>query len=216
MWQRGGSRRTPGLVYLTRRVHIGVFGGTFDPPHVGHLLAASDAMEKLGLDRVLFIPARQSPFKAASPPTDGAHRLAMLRLMVGDDPRFEVDPIELERAGLSYTVDTLIELHHRWSGASFTLLMGEDSVAGLGGWRDLPRLLSLARIGVLGRGGSGADRGEGADVALPAGASGALLQTRRIEVSASEIRARVARGLPIRGFVPESVAAHVAEHGLYR
>lgn len=207
----------PGPGCLTRTVHIGVLGGTFDPPHVGHLLAASDAMERLGLDRVLFIPARQSPYKAGSPPTAGSHRIAMLRLMLGDDPRFEVDPIEVERPGLSYTVDTLTELHRRLPDASFTLLLGEDSAAGVGGWRDVPRILSLARIAVLRRGGVGSGSvGSEGDFVLPPGVTGELLETRRVDVSASEIRARVARGLPIRGFVPESVAAYVAEHGLYR
>lgn len=209
-------QRAPGPGCLTRTVHIGVLGGTFDPPHVGHLLAASDAMERLGLDRVLFIPARQSPYKVGSPPTAGSHRIAMLRLMLGDDPRFEVDPIEVERPGLSYMVDTITELRGRWPEASFTLLLGEDSAAGLGGWRDLPRLLSLASVGVLARGGGGPERREAGANLLPPGASGGLLETRRIEVSASEIRARVARRLPIRGFVSDSVAAYVAEHGLYR
>lgn len=186
----------------------GILGGSFDPPHVGHLLAASDAVEALGLDQLIFVPAGVSPFKTHSPPADGAHRLAMLKLMAGEDPRFAVDPLEIDRPGLSYTADTLSALHDRWPEASLTLLVGADAAATLHEWRDVQRILSLARIAVLRRGRQ--------RFAFPAGIAGQVLDTRQVDVSSTEIRQRIRSGASIHGFVPESVAAYVANAGLYR
>lgn len=189
-------------------MRIGIFGGSFDPPHVGHLLTASDAYEALGLDRLLFVPAGTSPFKRHAPPAAGEHRLAMLQLLVGDDRRFDVDPVEINRPGLSFTVDTLAALHERWPDATLILLVGADAAADLDKWHDVPRILSLARIAVLRRG--------GARFAFPEGISGQVLETRRVDVSSTEIRQRIRAGASVRGFVPESVAAYIAAHGLYR
>lgn len=189
-------------------MRIGIFGGSFDPPHVGHLLAASDAREALGLDRIIFVPAGRSPFKQDRTPAEGAQRLAMLELMVDGDARFAVDPIEIDRAGLSYTADTLSDLHQRSPHATMTLLLGADVAASLHEWHDVPRILSLARIAVLRRGGE--------RFAFPGGITGQVLDTRRVDVSSTEIRQRVRSGASIRGFVPESVAAYVAANGLYR
>lgn len=189
-------------------MRIGIYGGSFDPPHVGHLLSASDAYEALGLDRLVFVPARMSPFKSDAPPSCGEHRLAMLERMVANDPRFQVDPMEIRRAGLSYTVDTLTAFHDRWPEATLTLLVGADAAAELDKWHEVPRILSLARVAVLRRGGE--------HFAFPSGISGQVLDTRRVDVSSTEIRQRLRSGASIRGFVPESVAAYVVEHGLYR
>jgi len=189
-------------------VRLGILGGSFDPPHVGHLLAASDAVEALGLDRLIFVPAGISPFKTHTPPADGAHRLAMLELMVKGDSRFGVDSLEIDRSGLSYTVDTVSALHDRWPEASLTLLAGADAAAALDGWRDIQRILSMARIAVLRRGRQ--------HFAFPAGITGQVLDTRQVDVSSTEIRQRIRSGASIHGFVPESVAAYVASAGLYR
>ncbi|MFI5232216.1 MAG: nicotinate-nucleotide adenylyltransferase [Gemmatimonadales bacterium] len=188
-------------------MRIGIFGGTFDPPHVGHLLAASDAHEALGLDRVLFIPAAGQPLKSAivAPPAD---RLAMVERLVAGDPRFTVDPIEIERGGLSFTVDTLRALRERWrsdTALALVLLLGADAAATLPQWREPAEVAALAEVVVLSRAGGGT----GAAV-------GRAIDTRRVDVSSTEIRARVAAGKSIRGFVPEPVAAYIEGRRLYR
>src|SRR3982074_3488561 len=112
-------------------VRIGVFGGTFDPPHVGHLLVASDAREALKLDRLIFVPTGAQPFKIDRPPVaSGQDRVEMLRLAVADDANYVVDDAEINRKGLSFTVDTLEHLAERYKGAQIFLLMGQDALAG--------------------------------------------------------------------------------------
>lgn len=189
------------------RERIGVFGGTFDPPHTGHLLAAGSAIERLGLDRVVLIPARRQPLKADAAITSGAHRLAMCRRLAECDGRLVVDPLELEREGLSYTVDTLRAYRASHPEADLVLLVGEDAAATLPQWREPETIAALARIVVLTR-----------DGGSPVAAGGVPVErvpTRRVDVSATEIRARVRAGLPIRGLVPDGVAAYIVEHGLY-
>ena len=189
-------------------MRIGVFGGTFDPPHVGHLLAASDAYEALRLDKVLFIPAAGQPLKSAivASPAD---RLAMVERLVADDARFAVDPIEIDRGGLSFTVDTLRALRARWStdaNLALVLLLGADAAESLPRWRDPDEVASLAEVVVLRRAGSG----------LTGATTGRAIDTRRIDVSSTEIRARVAARQSIHGFVPEAVAAYIEGRRLYR
>jgi len=190
-------------------VRLGVLGGTFDPPHVGHLLAASDAVEALALDRLLFVPAARQPFKDAQVVASAEQRARMLELMVAGDARFAVDRSELLRAGLSYTADTLAEVAARHPGATLFLLIGEDLAAEIGGWRDPARIASLAEIVVLAR----ADGGG----AAPAGAPPMRrIATRRVELSSTEVRARVRAGKPIAGFVTEPVARFIRDAGLYQ
>ena len=193
-------------------MRIALFGGSFDPPHVGHLLAASDAVEALGLDRLVFIPARVSPFKdgvTATPPDD---RLAMVRALVGDDPRFAVDPIEIEREGLSYTVDTLAAYAERYPDAERYLLVGEDVLPTFPQGREAGRIRALARLVVLRRTVTGsADLPDAVRADPPV-----QLETRRIDVSSTEVRQRARAGLPLHGFVPDAVAAHIARARLYR
>ena len=162
-------------------MRIGLFGGTFDPPHVGHLLAASDAYEALNLDRVVWVPAAGQPLKSAivASPAD---RLAMVERLIDGDPRFAVDPIEIERGGLSFTVDTLRALHERWkadSSVALVLLLGADAAATLPQWREPEAVASLAEIVVLRRGESGGPGG-------PDGAvMGSAIDTRRVDVSST-------------------------------
>ena len=189
-------------------MRIGVFGGTFDPPHVGHLLAASDAYDALHLDKVLFIPAAAQPLKSAivASPAD---RLAMVEHLVAGDARFAVDPIEIERGGLSFTVDTLRALRERWrsdAALALVLLLGADAVQSLPRWRAPEEVAELAEVVVLSRAGSGAS----------SPGVGRAIDTRRVDVSSTEIRARVAAGQSIRGFVPEPVAAYIEGRRLYR
>ena len=187
-------------------MRLGIFGGTFDPPHVGHLLVVADALEKLRLDRVAFVPAAVQPLKAGQQVTNPEHRLAMVRLLVGDDPRFSVDPIEIEREGLSYTVETLTAFAERHPQSERFFLVGTDVLASFGQWREPARVVRLATLAVMER--------DGETAHLPEGAI--RVATRRVDVSSTEIRERVRRGRTIRGFVPEAVEAYIASQRLYR
>lgn len=189
-------------------VRIGVFGGTFDPPHIGHLIVAQDAWSALELDRVLFVPAASPPHKTGSRITPAALRLEMLRAALAGDPRFEAEDLELRRAGPSYTVDTLRELRARYPAASLFFLLGSDQFRELHTWREPDEIARLARLVVLSRGGSEED----GRVEFPH----QRLRVTRIDLSATEVRARVAAGEPIRYLVPEGVAAVIEREGLYR
>lgn len=189
-------------------MRIGVLGGSFNPPHVGHLIVASDACEKLGLDLLLVIPASANPLKgpdAALVSPD--HRLEMVRLTFGGDPRFQVSSMEIERGGLSYMVETLEALAVSHPGAELTLLLGMDSFRTIHKWKQPDRIRELARLAVLARGDTDA-------ASLPPGVN--VVTTRRVDVSASEIRARIAGGVSIRGFVAESVERYISAAELYR
>jgi len=190
-------------------VATGLLGGSFDPVHVGHLIAADRAAEALGLDRVLFVPCARQPLKATGPVAAGAHRRAMLELAVAGHGPFAVDPIELDRAGPgpSYTVDTLRALAARCPGERLVLLLGADAAADLPRWRAVEEVVRLAEVAVLTRPGA------------PAPARGLVrhvVATPAIEVSASEIRARCAAGRSIRYLVPDAVADYIERNGLYR
>ena len=189
-------------------MRLGILGGTFDPPHFGHLLAAVDAVERLTLDRLVLVPAAVQPLKSGSATAPAHDRLAMTRLLVADDARFEVDPLEIERAGLSFSVDTLAVFAERFPSAERFFLVGADVLRTFDRWRQPERVLALAKLAVM-------TRDDGSPIAaLPAGA--VAVPSRRIDVSSTEIRARVAAGRSLRGFVPDSVAAYIAAHGLYR
>ena len=187
-------------------MRLGIFGGSFDPPHVGHLLVAADALDALGLDQVRLVPAGVQPLKVGQAVAGPRHRLAMARLLVGDDPRFAVDPIEIEREGLSYTVETLAVFAERHPEAERFFLVGTDVLATFGQWREPERVSRLATIAVMVREG---DAGSAPDGAV-------RLETRRVDVSSTEIRERVRTGRTIRGFVPEAVEAYIATQRLYR
>jgi nicotinate-nucleotide adenylyltransferase len=192
-------------------VRLGIFGGSFDPPHAGHLLAAIDAAEALSLDEVRFVPAAVQPFKVGRTTAAPEHRLAMTQRLVAGVPGFVADATEIERSGLSFTVDTLAAVAAASPGAERFLLLGADAFALFDQWRDPQRILSLASIAVLGRGGEVMSDG-----GLRGGAGVQLLQTRRVDISSTELRARVADGRTIRGFVPDAVADYIAEHRLYK
>jgi nicotinate-nucleotide adenylyltransferase len=187
-------------------VRLGIFGGSFDPPHVGHLIVVADAFDALRLDHLAFVPAGVQPLKAGQAATAPEHRLAMVRLLVGDDPRFSVDPIEIDRDGLSYTVDTLAVFADRHAHAERFFLVGADVLAAFGKWREPQRVMRLATLAVIERAGEHGPVPEGA----------VRVETRRVDVSSTEIRERVRTGRPIRGFVPEAVEAYIAARRLYR
>jgi len=193
-------------------VRLGIFGGTFDPPHVGHLLAASDAIEHLKLDRLVFVPARIQPLKAGRDTASGVHRLAMVRLTTGNDARFDVDSMEVDRDGLSYTVDTLREFARRFPSADRFFLVGEDVLSTFAQWREPDSILELATLAVVTRSADSAVMDVGEELAGRA----TPVPTRRIDVSSTEIRDRVRSGLSIHGFVIDAVAEYIGAHGLYR
>jgi nicotinate-nucleotide adenylyltransferase len=192
-------------------VRIGVFGGTFDPPHIGHLLLAADARDALQLDRLIFVPAGTQPFKAHAPPVaSGRDRLEMVRLAVADDANYMVDDAEISRAGLSYTVDTLEHLSERYRGSKLFLLIGEDTLSGFGKWRSPERIRELASLAVMKRAGAAGE------APVNVGDEVVTVSTRRIDVSSTEIRDRLRAGKTIKGFVPEGVERFIDARGLYR
>ena len=192
-------------------MRIGVFGGTFDPPHVGHLLMATDAREALELDRLIFVPAGAQPFKVDTPPiASGQDRLEMVRLAVADDANYVVDDAEINRKGLSFTVDTLEHLASRHAGSKLFFLLGQDALAGFPKWRNPDRILELATLAVVTRSGA-------PGVGELRSAEGLVrVSTRQVDVSSTEIRERRRAGKSIKGFVPESVERFIDVRGLYR
>ncbi|HEX2168295.1 MAG TPA: nicotinate-nucleotide adenylyltransferase [Longimicrobiales bacterium] len=187
-------------------MNVGIFGGTFDPPHAGHLIVAQDAALALGLDRILFVPAARPPHKRDAAVSDAKTRAAMLELAVHGDDRFGIDTLELDRPGASYTVDTVRELAGRDTNIRWTLLIGADQYSEFDTWREPDAIRRLARVAVLMRhGGHGSELSEG-DVAL---------DVTRIDISATIVRERVAAGLPIRYLVPRAVEEFIFERKLY-
>ena len=189
-------------------MRLGILGGSFDPPHLGHLIPAIDAAESLGLDGIRFVPAWEQPFKVGRARATPEQRLEMTGRLVRGMPEFVVDRSEIEREGLSYTVDTVSLLAAANPMAELVLLLGADAYALFEQWREPERIRALASIAVLHRGGDASP----SQVAGPV----QVLKTRRVDISSTELRARVADGRTIRGFTPDAVADYVAEHRLYR
>lgn len=202
---------------LRRRATIGVFGGTFDPPHLGHLAAAQEASDVAGLERVLFVPTRRNPLKHAAPISAAEHRLAMTALAARDNPRFGVSDADLGGTGASYTVDLLERLHAEL-GATHALafIVGTDVLPQLHLWREPLRVLELAHLVAVSR--PGQELVEPGELAtrLPGAARVTVVRTPGVAISSTELRARFAEGRPVRYLAPEAVIAYVAEHRLYR
>lgn len=189
---------------------LGLFGGTFDPPHLGHLALAEWARERLRLDRVVFMPAGTPPHKRRADLSGSIHRLAMTRLAVRDHPAFEVSTLEIRRHGPSFTLDTLRELRRLSPGARIFLLMGEDSLADLPHWREPAAIARLATPVVAARPG-----GTSARTRTAFGRRVQWLDNPGLEVSSSVIRARARAGRSIRYLVSDAVARYIARHRLY-
>lgn len=187
---------------------IGLFGGSFDPVHLGHLLVAQAAMEELALARLYFIPAAQSPFKPDNHPAPGAERLRLLRLALAGKTNCEVDDQEIKRGGISYTVDTLQGYARRDPQAALFYLIGADNVASLPKWREAVDLARLAEFVAIPRPGEPA-------VNFPPPFRGRMLKGFPFGVSSSQIRERVKAGLPIEHLVPPAVAEAIRNHRLY-
>lgn len=189
-------------------MRLGVLGGTFDPPHLGHLIVASAAFETLRLDRLLFVPAAVPPHKLGRVVASAEQRLEMVRLAIHGDDRFAVDDLELRRSGASYTVDTLRELRDREPGSEIFFLVGVDQVRELHTWRDPEEVSRLACLAVLSRGGEQLPR-TGSYRTLP-------VAVPRIDIAATEVRRMIAAGESIRYLVPDAVREYVERVGLYR
>jgi nicotinate-nucleotide adenylyltransferase len=191
-----------------RGERIGIYGGTFDPPHQGHLIVAAEAFELLDLTRLLLIPAARSPHKQAAPRASAEQRLRMLRAAVAGDPRFEVDDMELRREPPSFTIDTIRELGRRHPEAELVLLLGTDQFREFGRWHEPEAIASLATLAVLSRAGETLE-GSGSYEAVPVPVS-------RIDISATAVRARIAAGLSSRFYVAEAVREIIEGEAVYR
>ncbi len=211
-------RTTPAAERTAERgERLGILGGTFDPPHVGHLWLAALAAEALDLERILFMPAAQPPHKGGRLVTRATDRLLMTRLAIAADPAFELCPIEMERTGPSYTVDSVAELKRAYPGTQLFLVMAADSLAEIDTWREPDRLLAAAEWIVGPRPGSELPDRSALEDRFGAGASRIhLLAGPSLDVSSSEIRRRVAAGHTIRYLVPRNVEELIIERGLYR
>jgi nicotinate-nucleotide adenylyltransferase len=197
-------------------MRIGILGGTFNPPHLGHLVAAQEAHRELALDRVLFIPAGTPPHKPVEDEPGARHRLELCRLAVGDDDRFSVSDIELQREGPSYTVDTLKTLRTHAPSDDLFLILGGDIAAGLPRWHEPEQVLELATVAIAKRRGTAKSTVDEALAQLRGGERARFFQMPGIGISSTLVRRRVRAGQPIRYFVPDGVMHYIETHGLYR
>jgi nicotinate-nucleotide adenylyltransferase len=181
---------------------IGLYGGSFDPIHNGHLILARDAMERLELDKVIFLPARISPHKLDRPPAPPEARCQMVAAAIADEPHFELDPCEIEREGPSFAIDTVQSFRARQPDAKLYYFIGDDNLPELESWKEIETLREAAQFVVLSRAG------------MPFLSQFPTI-TRHIEISSTEIRKRVARGLSVRYMVPLPVCKLIAKLGLY-
>jgi nicotinate-nucleotide adenylyltransferase len=182
---------------------IGLYGGTFDPIHNGHLILARDALERLELSKVVFLPARISPHKLDRPPAPPDARCRMVAAAIAGEPQFEMSACEIKREGPSFTIDTVRGFQERFPEASLYYLIGDDNLTELETWKDIAILRQAAQFVVLSRAG------------MPFLSQFPTI-TRHIEISSTEIRSRVARGLSVRYMVPLPACELIAELGLYR
>jgi nicotinate-nucleotide adenylyltransferase len=185
---------------------VGLFGGSFDPIHHGHLITAAVVGETLGLDQLRFVPANEQPFKAGTHQASAVHRAAMLQLAVAGRDGFAVERAELERPGPSYTVETLRMLTAREPGTRFVVLLGADAAAQFDRWREPDEIRRLAQVAVFARPGAPAATGR---------APGPVVEVPGIGISATDVRRRVAEGRSVRYWVPDAVADYIAMHRLY-
>jgi nicotinate-nucleotide adenylyltransferase len=190
-------------------VRKGILGGTFNPPHVAHLIVAQEVREAMELDEVVLIPTSVHAFKGPAS-ADPRHRAAMTELAVAGDPALGADRIEIQRGGVSYTVDTLRALREREPETDWTLILGRDNLEELAQWREAEALPDLAGIVVTTRAGLAAPE------RLPFEGRCTVVDVPSLEVSSTAVRARVASGRSIRYWVPPAVEAYIREHDLYR
>lgn len=194
---------------------LGILGGTFDPPHYGHLALAENGRAQLHLDRVLFVPAGQQPLKPNRPTTPAHHRVAMVETAIADNPAFAVSRVDLDRAGPHYTVEMLALLHQEHPEAELFFLMGGDSLADFPAWRDPVSIVRQARLAVMRRPGCEPDMGS-LEQAIPGLCERLVwLDVPPLDIAASDLRRRARAGLPLRYLVPPPVEVYIRQHRLY-
>jgi nicotinate-nucleotide adenylyltransferase len=196
---------------------IGVLGGTFDPVHQGHLVIAEEAINRLNLAEILFMPAGQPWLKMDYPISSAEHRVQMVRLAIADKPGFKLSTMEIERDGPTYTVDTIVQLQAQFSaGTELFFILGWDSLNELPQWREPARLVKLCHLVAVPRPGYPLPDLNSLEAVIPGLTSSTIiLNTPEIDISASEIRNMVAQGLSISHLVPEPVDRYIREHRLY-
>jgi nicotinate-nucleotide adenylyltransferase len=196
-------------------VRLGLLGGTFNPPHIAHLVCASQALAALQLDRVLLVPVNEPPHKGNEGDPGVEHRIELCRLAVAGDERLDVSLVDAEVPGRSFTVDTLSRLHDRCPGDQLTFIVGGDMALSLPTWREPAAILELAELGVAER--EGVRRADIAERLSGLGTENVrFFDMPRLDVSSSQIRRLVAAGRPIRYLVPDAVADYIEREGLYR
>ena len=198
-------------------MRIGILGGTFDPIHLGHLLIAEESRISLGLDQLLFVPAGRPWLKEGQPLTEAFHRVCMVELAIASNHRFQVRRNEVDRPGLTYTVDTLEELRSELpAGAELYFILGMDAFESFHLWKEPDRILELCRLVVVSRPGyADEERDELLARYREHGDRICLLPVHSVDFSATEIRRRAAQGISFRYQVPEAVEAYIMERGLY-
>lgn len=195
---------------MKKRINrIGIFGGTFDPPHIAHLAIARRAKNQLKLSKVIFVPAYLPPHKRIDSTTTANTRLRMLRLLIKGVPKFEVSTIELHRKGISYTVDTLKTFHKQYPKAELVLIIGADNLAQFQSWKSPNTILRIASIAIYVR--------RGYDRYVKKNRINAIhLKGPSLAISSTEVRKRVAKGLSIHHLVPASIQNYIIQHSLYK
>lgn len=208
------TSRRPELAESRGR-RIGIYGGTFDPIHIGHLIIASEMQAALDLDQVIFVPAGRPPHKDPAQVTSALDRLAMLRLAVGDNPSFTVDTLEINREGQSFTADTLATFKEREPGGDLWFIIGGDSLADLHTWRRPGTIVSLARLAVARRPGWGFDLDRVNHLLPETTGRIDVVDTPLIDIASHEIRFRASLSQPIRYLIPETVRDYIDQNRLY-
>jgi nicotinate-nucleotide adenylyltransferase len=194
---------------------IGILGGTFDPPHIGHLLIAQEALTQLNLSQVLFAPTCQPPHKLGKEITPVEHRVEMVRLAITNHPKFALSRIDADRVGPTYTVDTMRMLREQTPAAEFYFIMGMDSLANLATWHQPDELIRLCKLAVCARPGFTIDM-DSLERGLPGlSARVVFVRSSALDVSATELQQRVRAGKSIAECVPAAVASYITAHGLY-
>lgn len=195
---------------ISRRPSIGIMGGTFDPIHHGHLVAASEAMNVFDLDQVIFVPAAMQPFKAGRHVTPAEHRYLMTVIATASNPRFDVSRVDIDREGTTYTIDTLTDIGRQYPDADLFFITGADALAQIAQWKDAERLFEMAHFIGVTRPGHVLDA-----AGLPRRAV-SLLEVPAMAISSTDCRERVHQGKPVWYLVPDGVVQYIAKYRLYR
>lgn len=203
---------------MTSRKALGILGGTFDPVHYGHLVAAQYAAYGFHLDRVIFMPAAQPPHKNADGVLEARHRVAMVDLAIADNPAFEMSTLEVDRSGVSYTIDTIDTLQQTYPWAEIYFIMGMDSIYILDTWKDVEHLVKMCRFIVVTRPAYELNRSDPALQGVPQEFwnQADFLEIPAMDISSTDLRHRVQQGKPIRYLLPPAVEKYIYDHSLYQ